>query len=296
MSVTSASPPCRYADLRPLVIRPGTPDRRKSQTSVCMVRSTPPIPSPSIVAARAYYLEHTTPIGIDTEAQQRRRSLIEEQLLPRRHSVVSSTGTLATQLENFTLSSDSRRLQTVPEEAGPKLTVENGDVEMRQSIESDEVDVVPKSSFCQVPFQYTHDHLRDWGYAYLGKSATADAFVNAVGLRRPSMAVLQEDVKSDLSSFVTIRARVTPKAKERKPFLIQRQFDIKELRSSIPAPKANGDISSGTRHSIRLRRQSVQPSAAETQRRKSLDIPTEGITSLNHGPVPIRKSPHGLES
>lgn len=294
MSVTSASPLRRHTDLRPLVARPGTPDRRKSQTS-CMVRSTPSIPSPSIVAARAY-LEHIAPIGTDTEALKRRRSLIEEQLLPRRHSVVSSTETLATQLKNFTLS-DSRKLQTVPEETGPKIKVEDEDAEMTQSVESDEVDAGPKFSICQVPFQYTHDHLRDWGYAYLGKSATADAFVNAVGLRQPSMAVLQEDVRSESTSLVTIRARVTPKAKERKPFLIQRQFDIEELRSSIPAPKFNGSISTSTRYSLRLRRQSVQPSAGETQRRNSLNIPTsEGITSLNNGPVPIRKSPHVTES
>lgn len=247
------------------------------------------------MAARAYHLEHTTPIGTDTEALQRRRSLIEEQLLPRRHSVVSSTVTLATQLENFTLSSVSRKLQTVPEEAGPKIKVEDEDVEMRQRIT--EVDVVPTASFCQVPFQYTHDHLRDWGYAYLGKSATADAFVNAVGLRRPSMAVLQEDVSSGSKSLVTIRARVTPKAKERKPFLIQRQFDIEELRSSIPAPKVKCDISTSTRHSLRLRRQSAQLSAADAQKRKGLNIPTgEGITSCINGPVPIRKSPQALES
>lgn len=229
MSVTSASPPRRNPDLQPLVTRPDTPDRRRCSQipGSKMVRSTAMIPSPSIVAARAYHLELTTPIGLAADAQQRRRSLFEEQLLPRRHSAVSSTGTLTTQLEKFTISSDSGKLYTVPEETGPKIKVEDDDDEIRQGIESKEVDVLPKSSFCQVPFQYTHDHLRDWGHVYLGKSATADAFVNAVALRRQSMAVLQEDVRSESTSLVTIRARVTPKAKEKKPFLIQRQFELK---------------------------------------------------------------------
>jgi hypothetical protein len=36
------------------------------------------------------------------------------------------------------------------------------------------------------------------------------------------------------SSMVTIRARVLPKGEEKKPFLIQKQFDIDGLRASIP--------------------------------------------------------------
>lgn len=265
------------------------------------------IPSPSIVAARAYYLDQATPIGVNTDASQRRRSLIEEHQLPRRHSAVSSTRGLVAQLEKFTFSPPSRQLQTVPEgdETGPKIKVEQSDdVDMRESTESDEVEEVevqsksnlmcgtPQEVLRQVPFQYTHDHLRDWGHAYLGKSATADAFVNAVGLRRPSLAVLQDDLRSSSSSQVTIRARVTPTAKERKPFLIQRQFGIEELRASIPAPKSRADSTTGSprplRRSSRVRRQSVQPSAAETRRRNSLDTPaTESIPLLGKGPVPI---------
>lgn len=277
-----------------------------------MGRSTPVIPSPSIVAARAYYLEQATPIGGNTDASPRRRSLIEEHQLPRRHSVVSSTGGLAAQLEKFTFSPPSRQLQTVPEgdETAPKIKVEpSDDVDMIESIEGDEaeeeIEVQSKSGLIcgtpqevlrQVPFQYTHDHLRDWGHAYLGKSATADAFVNAVCLRRPSLAVLQDDLRSSSSTQITIRARVTPRAKERKHFLIQRQFDVEELRASIPAPKSRADSVTGSprplRRSSRVRRQSIQPSAAETQRRNSLDIPaTESIPPLGKGPVPIRKYP-----
>lgn len=309
------SPRRHHTDLQPLAVRPGTPitpgRKRSNQISGSLGRSTPVIPSPSIVAARAYYLQQATPIGTHTDASQRRRILIEEHQLPRRHSVVSSTDGLTAQLEKFTFSPPSRQLQTVPEgdETGPKIKVEQGDdVDMIESIESDEVEEeaevqsksdllcgTPQEVLRQVPFQYTHNHLRDWGHAYLGKSATADAFVNAVSLRRPSLVVLQDDSKCAPSSQVTIRARITPRAKERKPFLIQRQFDIEELRASIPAPNSRANSVSSSprplRRSSRVRRQSVQPSVAVTRQRNSLDIPAaESIPHLGKGPVPIRKS------
>jgi hypothetical protein len=38
---------------------------------------------------------------------------------------------------------------------------------------------------------------------------------------------------SPLSNLVTIRARVLPKEKERKPFLIQKELDVEELRRCL---------------------------------------------------------------
>jgi hypothetical protein len=250
------------------------------------------------------------------DATQRRKSLIERhQLLPRRHSVMPTPGGLATQLENITFSSTSRQLQTVPEADEPETKIkieDDGDTSMSGLKSGGAVEVeifqprwrstvlcgTPQEAVRQVPFQYTHDHLRDWGYAYLGNGATADAFVNAVGLRRPSLELVkQEEVeaKSVFSDLVTIRARVVPKGKERKPFLIQRQFDIDELRKSIPPVKTPTHLDNFSpnplRRSSRVRRSSVQQIATGGQRRGSAEIHHGHMVSiLGKGVIPVRKS------
>jgi hypothetical protein len=158
----------------------------------------------------------------------------------------------------------------------------------------------PQELLRQVPFQYTHDHLRDWGYAYLGNPETADVFVNAMSLRRPSLALVKEDefqAKSVTPGLVIIRARVMPKAKERKPFLIQRQFNINELRSSIPKAhvpdvKEEDTTRNLPRRSRRLRRSSAWQ-AREIQRKGNVRTPiSERSVTLEHRGVPIRESFH----
>jgi hypothetical protein len=98
--------------------------------------------------------------------------------------------------------------------------------------------------------------LQAWGHIYFGNGTTADAFVRAVSLRRLSESNSAVDAKSDheytekfpptqppeekpKSSYpnrLTLRARIWPKALERKPFLIQRSFDLDELRATILGP------------------------------------------------------------
>ncbi|RYP19223.1 hypothetical protein DL767_009691 [Monosporascus sp. MG133] len=77
------------------------------------------------------------------------------------------------------------------------------------------------------------DQLRLWGHLYYGDAKTADAFVIARSLRRPQTS--------------TVRAIVRPRAVERRPFLIQRTFDMDELRATIPDPPARseGALTSG---------------------------------------------------
>jgi len=78
---------------------------------------------------------------------------------------------------------------------------------------------------------------------HLGNAATADVFVNAVCFHRPSIGLGREDgVDYQRSSMVSIRVRVLPKGEEKKPFLIQKQFDIDGLRASIPAKCFQGSI------------------------------------------------------
>lgn len=275
MSALSAFDRRHHSDLHPIKTRPDSPyaPRRQSrQGSITSAKSTTPLPSPSIVAARAYHLESTTP----DDAQQRRKSLIEDQELPRRHSLLSTPRTLTVQLESFKLSAGRDGLQPVPEteEAMTKVKVEGPlNVSMKDIDESDEIPPprrkpnmlcgTPQDVLRQVPFQYAHNRLKDWGYAYLGNSATADAFVNAVSLRRPSMAAgTGNEAGTKLNMrLTTIRARVMPLGKDRKPFLIQRQFDIEELRRSIPkVPSQPGESESPRvlRRSTRTRRSSTQ--------------------------------------
>jgi hypothetical protein len=154
----------------------------------------------------------------------------------------------------------------------------------------------PQEVLRQVPFQYTHNHLKNWGYAYLGNSETADAFVNAVSLRRPSLALVKEDTQVESADLVTIRARVVPKAKERKPFLIQRRFNIEEIRSRIPKSSVSIDQESKTpirlRRSSRNRRSSAcQAASTANKRPETCKTPIAGTLSLGNKALPIRKYP-----
>lgn len=95
---SSISPRTRHTDLQPLSTTPGySNDRRRLSAQSCISAiSTLALPSPSIVAARAYYLERGAPIGPKIDAVQRRRSLIEGHLFARRNCtfVLATLGNL----------------------------------------------------------------------------------------------------------------------------------------------------------------------------------------------------------
>ncbi|TVY14931.1 hypothetical protein LARI1_G008373, partial [Lachnellula arida] len=306
MSETSTIARKHHTDLQQLAISNATQDLNKRRTSSQSSSSSKnSLPSPSIVAARAYQLDHEIPIGPKADAQQRRKSLFEAHQFPRRHSSFPAEGDLAAQLDNFTFSSPKSKLQTVPETADvPEIQIdEAADVQMTGTKQNDLVKIGKIASrersddllvaASDVPFLYIHDRLRDWGSVYLGNTETADAFVNAVSLRRPSLVLTREEghaLQPGSSNLVTIRARVAPRAKERKPFLIQRQFDIEDLRTSIPA---SGTRSAGTstprlRRSARQRRLSAQPlsSGSKTRGRKEGGA-GKGPSSLGKGVIPV---------
>jgi hypothetical protein len=310
MSETSTIVRKRHTDLEPLATSNALSDPSKRRGSTKSSSSKNPIsalPSPSIVAARAYQLDHETPIGPKANAQLRRRSLFEAHQFPRRHSTVPAEGDLAAQLESFTLSSPKSKLQTVPEAPDvPEIQIdEAADVQMTGTKQNDLVKIGKIASRVQsddllfaasdVSFLYMHDRLRDWGSVYLGNTATADAFVNAVSLRRPSLALTKEEgleLQPGSSNLVTIRARVVPKAKERKPFLIQRQFDIEDLRTSIPRSRNRSEGASPPRlrRLTRQRRSSAQPLSSDNHRRGSTEGRLgESLGPLGKGAVPVRE-------
>jgi hypothetical protein len=96
------------------------------------------------------------------------------------------------------------------------------------------------------------------------------------------------------SSMVTIRARVLPKGEEKKPFLIQKQFDIDGLRASIPAPP-RFNCESGIDNSVRLRRSSrvwrssAQHSMINSKRKGSSENQGGKARTLGKGAMPIRE-------
>ncbi|ETS75137.1 hypothetical protein PFICI_13621 [Pestalotiopsis fici W106-1] len=92
------------------------------------------------------------------------------------------------------------------------------------------------------------DQLRNWGHVYHGNIETADAFVIARSLRRQSTSPIHLRAGGVIGSPTssrgashnanrqTIRAIIRPKALERQSFLVQRTFDMDELRATIPDP------------------------------------------------------------
>jgi len=305
MSATATTVPRRFhTQLQPLTIShdPSKSHEGPASSTPKVLTNTSTLPRPIIVAARAYYLEQTPPIGQNSHALQRRRRLIERQEFPRRHSVLPSPGSLATKIASFKVSSPSQNLEVVSKgESNSNVKIEPGeDVAMTEGKQNDiakatavataeRVEAVPTPTdfLREIPFQYTHDRLRDWGFAYLGNTATADCFINAVSLRRHSLQLVKEEIAGDQpgqTGMVTIRARILPKTKERKPFVIQRKFDVEELRASIPAVQR--PVSTPLRRSHRARRSSAQLSSTKLRRRTRENL-GENMWLPGKGAVPI---------
>lgn len=137
------------------------------------------------------------------------------------------------------------------------------------------------------------EHLQSWGHAYFGNASSADCFVVAVSLRRSSNSGSpggDENMKAEpdatsptKSTHRTIRARIRPKAPERKPFLLQRTFDVDELRATVPDPVPAS--MSSRRMSADL---SSMPHALPERRRSSVAI-ISPRSPMSAKPIPIRE-------
>ena len=94
----------------------------------------------------------------------------------------------------------------------------------------------------------TREHLRAWGHLHFGNGSSADCFVVPVAFRRHSVSPPEgkgDDRRERRVSFAnpnraTIRARIRPRSSRRKPFVLQRTFDLDELRTTIPEPSSAG--------------------------------------------------------
>ena len=79
------------------------------------------------------------------------------------------------------------------------------------------------------------NRLRAWGHMYYGNAESAHAFVIARSLGRAKNGGADYRDRP-LPSRQTIRAIIRPRAPERQSFLIQRNFDMDQLRATIPDP------------------------------------------------------------
>lgn len=165
------------------------------------------------------------------------------------------------------------------------------------------------------------EHLRSLGPVYLGNASAADVLVQAVALRRNSLptspsdgspSIKEEPASEDVEmtdakptedkkpiepspkfgNEIHVRARVRPRQPDRRPFVIQRKFNLDELRSTIPEPGSSlcspqrrssiADLGSPYSASPGSARFPPSPLIGRARRRS---------TSAKHGPVPF--SPRG---
>lgn len=173
------------------------------------------------------------------------------------------------------------------------------------------------------------EHLRSLGPVYLGSVSAADVLVQAVALRRNSLPTspsdgspsiktepasedieMTDDIKPivdtnpvddiklpepsspKFSNEIHVRARVRPRQPDRRPFVLQRKFNLDELRATIPEP--------GSSPSSPQRRSSIadlgspysaSPGSAGLPPAPLIGRARRRSTSAKHGPVPF--SPRG---
>ncbi|KAI1415104.1 hypothetical protein F5Y13DRAFT_157864 [Hypoxylon sp. FL1857] len=131
------------------------------------------------------------------------------------------------------------------------------------------------------------DQLRTWGHVYYGNAKTADAFIIARSLRRrsnnsspastTSPRFMRAGTGTLLNNRLTVRAIVRPRSLDRPSFLIQRNFNINELRSTIPDPPPQQEASDRLHEQRRpslptVLSQSVTPVYTQPRSRRSSSV------------------------
>ena len=144
--------------------------------------------------------------------------------------------------------------------------------------------------------QQQRQELQAWGHVYFNVGSEANCFVSALALPRRSESSSADEGgaakgrPSEGGNIVTVRARVRPCALDRKPFILKREFDMDELRATVPELSP---VSSGARRpSAEFSRRNPLPagrrhSSIATNSGFSLDLDKSPIRSTNT--IPIRK-------
>lgn len=263
----------RPYDLQPLSTSHIKPKQRQRgspypYSSDSPYRESPETPSsarslatPSLAGVRKYYRENDLHTAFQSPLSPSSPSPPPLTLgRSRRYSDLSSSG-LITRFDGLhassPLSASSSPInprRSFAEESRDMLLAgtNRGELSRASSVSSDSRDHQPEHHFSDLPPRRQGkpppERLREYGYAYLGNAATADAFVRAMHSRvsnqnrnrRDSvMSSTGEDenyitIPQSDSDHVVIRARIVPCSKERKPFLIQRRFSKADIEASRP--------------------------------------------------------------
>lgn len=226
--------------------------------------------TPSLLGVREYYREN----GLYTafQAPSPPTAPPPTPTNPRRHSIVSPTG-LASRFDRLQasspqsagMSSRSPRRSIVDESRDILLAgINRNELSRLGSIVAETMsgpDRRPSEQPVVTLGKPPPGRLREWGYAYLGNAKTADVFVRAMHIRPTGKDTERRDSvmsnkseeddsivvpQSDEDHFV-IRARVFPRSKQRKPFLIQRRFNKADLHrgSPVKAEQTKGEDKCG---------------------------------------------------
>jgi len=250
---------------------------------------------------------------IQTLGEDRRRSSVLSTFdRYRRHSDMTSPGGLISRLGDFNMSTPHRNSFAL----GSSPIVEASRSQLLTGVA--ELDL--KGLETSAPRRYSYNRAKAIGRfystgfprlacSYMECAATADALINPVRLR--SSSAVPSDVNfseknnagsiSDDSNWVTIRARVTPKARDKKPFVIQRRFDIDAMKASalqrrnsknnnekLSDRKANPESSSATSAEICR----ASPTRKDSLGPNVLSVRRDSILEKRHERMPIRKRSH----
>lgn len=137
--------------------------------------------------------------------------------------------------------------------------------------------------------------LREYGQAYLGHAATADVFVRAMHGRVPNQNRSRRDsvmsnaggdenyitIPQSDNDHVVIRARVVPRSKERKPFLIQRRFSKADIEASRPtaAEETKGGEKERSERSDADLAKGDEGAEIESKKKGAAKVAPEGLAS-----------------
>ncbi|KFY03451.1 hypothetical protein O988_01460 [Pseudogymnoascus sp. VKM F-3808] len=301
----------RPANLRPLSTTHIKPDQHPRSSpypfrSDSPYRESPETPNsaislatPSLAGVRKYYREN----GLHTAFQ----SPSPSPLTPgrsRRYSGFSSSG-LISRFDGLHASSplsatsspiNSRR--SFAEESRDMLLAGTNRSELSRA-SSASADSRPERRFSDLPptrlGKPPPAQLREYGQAYLGHAATADVFVRAMHGRVPNqnrsrrdsvMSSSGEDenyitIPQSDNDHVVIRARVVPRSKERKPFLIQRRFSKADIEASRPtaAEETKGGKKEMSERSDAALAKGGEGAEIESKKKGAAKVAPEGLAS-----------------
>lgn len=114
------------------------------------------------------------------------------------------------------------------------------------------------------------ESLQEWGHVYFNNPTKAHVLVAPSALRRHSGGGQADGIED---GRLAIRARIRPRGKDRKAFILARSFDLEQLRTTLPATPTTP---------LSSRRQSGTPLSPEDMP-YSARTPTTPLTPLALG-------------